>query len=286
MGENRETPSQPSWRPPSDMLVYRGGTWVTGSASPVSYPDWGNDFCSQVEETSFWFRHRTACILESVRQFPPGGTLFDIGGGNGLVASALQAAGTGVALVEPGSGARNAVRRGIVRVVESTFEDARFHPQSLPAAGAFDVVEHTRDDLGFLAGIRNGLVPGGRLYCTVPALPVLWSSEDVRAGHFRRYTRSTLVGTLRMAGFDVEFASYFFSWLGLPVFFRRAVPYWFGRKAGIGTSGADPGEHRLPAALSAMVDRVDAWELGRIRAKRPIPHGTSLLCVARAGNVP
>ena len=63
MGENRETPSQPSWRPPSDKLVLRDGAWVTGSASPVSYPDWGNDFCDQVEETSFWFRHRTACIL-------------------------------------------------------------------------------------------------------------------------------------------------------------------------------------------------------------------------------
>src|SRR5215469_6207251 len=94
------------------------GTWRCKSASPVSYPDWGNDACFQVEDVSFWFRHRNACILEVMKQFPPSGIVFDVGGGNGFVAKGMQDAGFEVVLLEPGpKGARNAQRRGIQNVV-------------------------------------------------------------------------------------------------------------------------------------------------------------------------
>ena len=133
-----------------------------------------------------------ACIHAVIRLFPPAGTLYDIGGGNGFVALKLQSAGMDVALVEPGAGARNAFRRGVRNVIQATMEDARFHPHSLPAAAAFDVIEHIADDVAFLRGIRERLVAGGRFYCTVPAIPALWSEDDVHAGHFRRYNRRTL----------------------------------------------------------------------------------------------
>src|SRR5215472_4657968 len=90
------------------------GTWVSDKVSCVSYPEAGNEICFQLEEDSFWFRHRNACLGTVVQRYPPGGTFLDIGGGNGYVALALQALGIEVALVEPGLvGARNAVRRGV-----------------------------------------------------------------------------------------------------------------------------------------------------------------------------
>lgn len=273
-----------TWKPPSDFLQLQGDLWRSSSVSPVFYPEAGNEACFQVEDSSYWFRHRMDCLLAAVRHFPPAGTLYDIGGGNGYIALALQSAGVQVALVEPGPGARNALRRGVRHVIQATMEDARFHLHSLPAAGAFDVVEHIADDKAFLLGIHERLAPGGRFYCTVPALPALWSEDDIHAGHFRRYTRRSLCAALAGAGFTVEFATYFFAWLTLPVLAFRALPsqLHLTKRAGIGSPATIRSDHRLPTRLAGLVGHTQAWELDRLHALRPISFGSSLLCVARA----
>ncbi|MBL9180384.1 MAG: class I SAM-dependent methyltransferase [Verrucomicrobiaceae bacterium] len=214
-----------TWVPPSELLFQCEGIWRPRSVSKVSYPDDGNEACYQVEEDSYWFHHRNACILEALQKFPPTGTLYDIGGGNGFVALGMQKAGFDVVLVEPGSGAMNAAKRGLQRVIWATLDDAGLHDGAVPAAAAFDVVEHIEDDISFVKTIRRTLKPGGRFYCTVPASGFLWSGEDTRAGHFRRYNRATLADVMGAAGFEVEFISSFFSWLTVPVFFLRALPW-------------------------------------------------------------
>ena len=80
---------------PPDGLEYRNGVWftMTSSENALSYPSEGNDECFRVEDSSYWFGHRNTCIVELVRQFPPNGLIFDIGGGNGFVAKGLEEAG-------------------------------------------------------------------------------------------------------------------------------------------------------------------------------------------------
>jgi len=276
-------PSIP-WQPPSDLLEDRQGVWHPKSISAVSYPVDGNDLCFQLEDSSWWFAHRNACLLEMVRQFPPSGQLYDIGGGNGFVAAALQQAGHQVALVEPGPGALNARRRGVQDVVRSTLADAGFHQGSLPAAGAFDVVEHIADDSAFLSSVRQLLQPGGRFYCTVPAWNPLWSDDDVRAGHFRRYGRQSLTEVLQKAGFGVEFMTGLFSWLTLPVLLLRTLPSRLkvSKVLSPGTAITIHSDHRLPRALTGMVRAIHHWELSQLKRTKSLPVGTSLLCVARA----
>lgn len=278
-----KSPTPTLWRPPSDKLELKAGVWVAGSTTPVSYPADANDLCLQVEENSYWFRHRMDCIQVVIRLFPPAGLLYDIGGGNGFVASTLQTAGMEVALVEPGKGAHNALRRGIRHIVQATLADAGFRPHSLPSVGAFDVVEHIADDVAFLRVIREKLTPGGRFYCTVPANHALWSDEDIHAGHFRRYSRLTLSSTLYRAGFQIEFISPIFAWLAAPVYLCRALPFRLGlrKRPTRDTLAAMQADHRLPPALSPLISRLHAWEHSRLRERYPLPFGTSLLCVAR-----
>lgn len=272
-----------NWTPPSARLALRDGKWQPAAVSAVSYPASGNDTCFQIEDASYWFQHRNRCLTSLMLQFPPTGTIFDIGGGNGLVAAALQSAGFSVALLEPGPGAVNAVRRGVRNVIQATLADAGFRAHTLPAAGVFDVIEHVSDDHNFLCSIRENLAPGGRLYCTVPAYQALWSEEDNHAGHFRRYDRSSLISVMERAGFDVEFVTYFFSWLVSPVFVFRTLPTALRLKnrQRVGSLSAAQSEHHLPTSVSGLIGRVHAWELDRIVAQRPVPFGTSLLCVAR-----
>ena len=261
------------------------GLWVSDASTPVSFPEDAHAGCYTLEDDSFWFAHRNAILLEALRAFPPAGALFDVGGGNGYVTQTLIAAGFEAVLVEPGEvGVRNALRRGIAPIVQATLETARFAPGSLPAIGLFDVLEHVQDDSEFLASAGRVLRPGGRLYVAVPALEWLWSDADAGCGHFRRYRRSQLVTALERARFHVEYSTYFFSQLVLPVLFGRALPSWLRRTAPkLTLQQRAEREHRPHSAwVHALLRRATAFECARIRARRALPLGSSCLAVACA----
>jgi SAM-dependent methyltransferase len=267
---------------PSRSLVRADGLYRPRSVGEVSYPTDGNDACLQVEDGSYWFRHRNACILATIRRYPPAGALYDVGGGNGFVSLALQAAGHSVVLVEPGSGAVNGLRRGVETVVQSTLADAEFDPDSIDAIGIFDVVEHVQHDVAFLTMIRNVLKPQGLVYCAVPALTWLWSDEDVRAGHYSRYMARSLANAMRAAGLRVEFVSSFFTWLILPVLAFRSIPSLVNSRRRTPDGHASlKADHSLSQLLNRVVQRAHAWELARIAGGRGIRLGTSPICVAR-----
>jgi SAM-dependent methyltransferase len=247
----------------------------------TSYPEGGHATCFQVEDDSFWFRHRNECISALVRCFGVSGKFVDIGGGNGFVARRLADDGHDVALVEPGAeGARNAREfRGIKQVIQGTLAGAMTELRSVVAAGAFDVVEHIEDDRGFVGQIADLLPDGGMFYSTVPAHAWLWSMADDEAGHFRRYTLASYQALLS-EHFDVQFASYFFGPLVAPIAIFRSLPYRLGRRGGAtenvarehGTSGG-----LATKAMTAMLEH----EVSRIGALRPMRFGASLIVAAR-----
>jgi SAM-dependent methyltransferase len=258
------------------------GWWKAPMVADVSYPEEGNAVYFAVEDSSFWFRHRNRCILEAIKLFPPAGAFFDVGGGNGYVARGLQDAGLEVVLVEPGiAGVRNALKREIRHVVHGTLEDAGVRPGTLPAVGLFDVVEHISGDLEFLNAIRRLLVPGGRVYITVPAYQWLWSDEDVSAGHSRRYTIPALSRVLEQAGYGVEMATYFFGFLPLPILLRRVLPYRVGIASKNVSEAAVRSDHEPGRGGRALMDTLTRRELAKIAHRRPIRMGGSCLAVAR-----
>lgn len=258
------------------------GIWYGARQGDISYPDDGNTACYQVEDTSYWFLHRNECIAAVVKRYPPPGTIFDVGGGNGVVSKKLLNAGFGTALVEPGpSGARNALERGVDPVVCARLEDVGFTPGSLPAVGVFDVVEHIGDDHLFLLGVRKLLAPGGMLYVTVPAFGWLWSSEDDLAGHFRRYTDRTLRRLLTATGFEVVYSGYLFSMLPLPILLLRSIPARVGLRTGVDKERVQT-EHTLPKGpLGRMFARAMSWEQRLVAGGRRVPIGSSCIAVAR-----
>jgi 2-polyprenyl-3-methyl-5-hydroxy-6-metoxy-1,4-benzoquinol methylase len=259
------------------------GIWVAGRRTPVSYPEEGSRRFLEIEEDSFWFQHRNTCILAAAGAFPPDGAVFDVGGGNGVVSLALRRAGIEVVLVEPGpEGARNARARGIENVICCTLEDAEVRPRALPAVGLFDVVEHVDDDVGFMREIAQLLMPGGRAYLTCPAYKFLWSVEDEYARHCRRYTRRSLAAMLQSAGFSLEYCTYVFSLLPVPIFLLRTIPSWLGLRT-VASRHQEAREHRrLPGPLAHPLNGLLALERGAIRRRIALPFGGSCLAVARA----
>jgi SAM-dependent methyltransferase len=257
------------------------GIWVSRTQAEISYPEEGNDHCLALEEDSFWFEHRNRCIVSLVSRFTPPGTLFDVGGGNGYVAAGLLRSGFQTALVEPGwQGITNARRRGVQTLVCSTLERAGFLPASLPAVGLFDVLEHISTQDNFLKTIYDLLVPGGRIYLTVPAFQSLWSTEDDYAGHYRRYTLQTLSAALVQAGFRVEYASYMFFMLPLPIWLFRALPTRLGISKQNDWDRYQQEHSQRSGIAGRVLDWLLAWELAQIRSGKRIWIGGSCLAAA------
>ncbi len=266
----------------SNNLEFKDGIWYSKNRSDVSYPDTGNDFCFQMEENSFWFKHRNNCIVEILRNFPPGNEIFDIGGGNGFVATYLEKNGFKTVLVDPGSGGvKNAIKRKLANIICSTLEDAGFKQESISAVGLFDVLEHIREDVNFLGEIQKILMNNGMLYLTVPAYSFLWSEEDNLSGHFRRYSKKTISGLLQSAGFKIEYYSFFFFPLPIPILFFRVIPYKLGliKKESLieNMKKAHQPENKY---IKNFVEKYLKLELGWIKAKKKISFGGSILIAA------
>ena len=267
----------------ADGLIEKEGIFYAATQSNISYPGDGNDFCYQLESNSFWFKHRNNCIVECVKKYTPRNIFFDIGGGNGFVAKALEENGISTVLVEPGiSGCLNAKKYGLPNIIHATLEDAAFKNNSIPAIGLFDVVEHIEKDGEFLRSVFSILKNDGYVFITVPAYKFLWSEEDVEAGHFRRYTTKTLEAKLKEAGFGIIFSTYIFSVLPIPIFFARTLP----NKFGLGKNKIKDESHRKDhefkkGMLNNFLNKIWRSEVNKIRKGISIPFGGSCLIVAK-----
>jgi hypothetical protein len=116
----------------------------------------------------------------------------------------------------------------------------------------------------------------------VPAFAALWSSEDELVGHHRRYRVRPLGDQLRAAGFSVDYATYVFSPLVLPLFLLRTVPSRLGRRQTLDAARTkaelEPASSVIVGAVTTMLDR----EVVLVRRGHRIPAGTSCLIAATA----
>lgn len=93
-------------------------------------------------------------------------------------------------------------------------ELAAFHPDSCVC---LNVLEHIQDDTGALRAMASLLTRGGVIVLLVPAFQALYGPIDRNLGHYRRYSRRSLVRLAEAAGLRVRKAHYmnflgFFAW--------------------------------------------------------------------------
>jgi SAM-dependent methyltransferase len=219
------------------------------------------DLFDVIDHAERYNRH----LLEEVLAFAGGArAVLDFGSGTGRLAKALAERGFDVTGVEPDPALRaRLAAAGIASVAAlDRLADRRFD-----YAVSVNVLEHCADDAGIVKQLHARLAPGGRCLVYVPAFPLLWTANDVRVGHQRRYRRTGLVRLFREAGFAVADVRYVDS-LG----FFAALAYRFvGRADG----AIDARSVRLYDALlfpvSRLLDRALHPVIGKnllIRAER------------------
>lgn len=259
------------------------GIYHSLSKKKISYPKDGNQLCYQVEDTSFWFRHRNNVISEGIKKYNKENIFFDVGGGNGFVSKRLQDDGLNTCLIEPGvSGSKNAKDRGVHNVICSTIQESGLDEKSIYSIGLFDVVEHIKEDKQFLNDINTYLKDEGYLYITVPAYDLLWSQEDVDAGHFRRYTIPSITKILNDSGFKIEYSTYIFSILIIPIFlFRVLFKKLMNRKNENKIDKAKADHEVKNTVLQKLLETVFTFELFFIKRAIKIPFGGSCFIICK-----
>lgn len=263
--------------------IYKGtdGVWTSSTCSEVSFPTDTQSDLATIEEKSYWFAHRNNIIADVIDLFPPMGPIFDVGGGNGFVARGLIARGYDAVVIEPGYLGTVTCSLRDVPVVRAAFQDIVPPKERTSAIGLFDVLEHIEDDNAALFRLNQTLIPSGMLYVAVPAYQSLWSQEDIDGGHFRRYSVSGLRKKLHRAGFSVEFETYFFASLVLPIFFLRTLPTKLGRRSHVNMEQT-AAEHSLPkGTIGHWLSGSFLKEQRLIRSGRSVSYGTSCIVAAR-----
>jgi len=237
----------------------------------------------RAEIAHWWFRARRrilATVLEELAQ-PSGLDITDMGCGTGGMLEMLTRFGR-VTGVDASPAAREyCARRGFPGVLSPTQWNGMQDRYDLITA--FDVVEHVEDDVGFLAGLRGRLRPGGAVLVTVPSYPFLWSVFDEMNHHQRRYTRSSLARSLAGSGLRVDRISYFNTLLFPAVAVSRSMERLTGR------SLRTPEERDRAIArwfrvgpMNGILEGLFAFERHWLR-RADLPLGSSILALAREG---
>lgn len=127
---------------------------------------------------------------------------------------------------------------------------------SIPPASTvllMDVIEHVRDDDGFLRNLSRSVAHGGHLVITVPTEPHEWRWDDEFYGHYRRYRREEMRALLERNGFRVV-SEWDCSW---PLFWlmRRVYTRLFEKPLEAGES---------PEERTRKSTQQSAWDYSRV----------------------
>lgn len=237
---------------------------------------------AHAEGRHWWFAARRRIIKRMLHRLdlPADARILEIGCGSGGNLAMLGELGE-LEAIELDDTARTVARsRSTIAVRKGSL------PDGMPDFTApfdlilmLDVLEHIEQDEPSLDRLIGLLNPGGQLMLTVPAFPFVWSAHDVLHHHFRRYRRGSLRRMLERAGFTVDYASYFNTFLFPLVAGVRLL----GRLIGEGDPQA---ALNMPAApINLALREIFAAEQWVMRAL-PLPFGVSLMVVARKPDTP
>lgn len=233
---------------------------------------------AQVDDDHFWFVARNEVIEAAISSIPvERPKVLEIGCGNGNVLRRIDQGErmvVGMDLFHEGLAvARQRVKTALV---QGDAGRPPFRP-IFDIVGLFDVLEHLEEDTGAIRSAKQMLAPGGRILVTVPAHMSLWSYADEVAHHVRRYSEEELTLKLKEAGFEIEFSTPFMSPL-LPLAWAVRHAQSLRRR---GNAAKMSAELAPPQVLNAVLRRILAFESRRVKRRRRIGFGMSLLAIGR-----
>jgi SAM-dependent methyltransferase len=227
------------------------------------------------EDRHWWFRGRAAVVEALLARTPLVGEprILDAGCGTGGNLLRYSQLGTATGIDPSPEAVRFCRERGLELVEQAGVEELPFADESFDLIVATDVLEHVAAEHEALRELWRVASPGGALLLTVPAYMWMWSAEDEKLHHKRRYTRRRLREAVERAGWDPRRATYFNSLLLPAIALARLAP----RRSEDGKTDLERTSPTLDAPLSLPM----RFEARLIRAGLRLPAGVSVGIVCR-----
>ncbi|UYM06531.1 class I SAM-dependent methyltransferase [Solicola gregarius] len=227
---------------------------------------------ASLEQPDYWWYRARRDLLEATlaSYLPESATVLDVGSADGPSVDWMRGPQRRVVTLDllpdgltPGEG------------VCGSLEALPFADAAFDVVAGFDVVEHCESEATALSELARVLTAGGRMLLSVPAYQWAWSDHDVRAGHYRRYTRRRLVDAVERAGLTVDRATYAFGAV-FPLFLAERGVRRVRRQLGKASN----------ARLTQVSPTMDRVLMGLSRAERSVlastnvPFGSSVFLAA------
>ena len=238
---------------------------------------------AELEAGNFWFRSRNRLLSWALgRFFPQAQKFLEIGCGTGFVLQGLRQefphlwlAGSDIFPSALGFARKRLPDAFLFQM------DARCMPfyQEFDVVGAFDVVEHIKEDELVLEQMFQVVKPGGGILVTVPQHRFLWSAVDDYSHHQRRYSRRELTEKVRRASFSIVHITSFVTVLLPLMMASRALRRRFSKNYHM------LAEFRIGSGTNWLLERALTLERAILRTGISLPAGGSLLLVAKRPSI-
>lgn len=179
------------------------------------------DILYNEEVTHWWYRVRREIVfslLSSIATKKKGLLrILEVGCGTGELLKEIDCLGSVRGIDISPRAIEFCKERGLTNAAVGDVAQIPFPEESFDVVIALDVLEHLENDSEGCNELIRVLAPGGVAIVAVPAFMFLWGITDVVSHHFRRYTRKQIAVCMREAGFTIERATYFNTFLFLPI---------------------------------------------------------------------
>ncbi len=202
-----------------------------------------SELTRQVEITSLAVNYYRWLIEEIVKHC--GGIVFEVGSGTGIIAEGISRSGKRVIANEVDVAMCRHLRERFkgnenIMVVEGDVVGNLSECLKLKDAGIdtvlmVNVLEHFKDDIRVLTNVKEVFNGSGRLILYVPAYEFLYSPFDRVLGHYRRYSKRSLMRVIELAGYRVRL---------IKAMHLTGIPGWFLYKV-IGVRSHNPAFMKL-----------------------------------------
>lgn len=238
-----------------------------------------------LEETHWWFIGKRKIIFSILDKFyreKRDLKILDVGCGTGIMLTHLKKYGDVTGVDDSAIALSLCKKRGHSQLFEAPVTQLPFGEETFDIVTCFDILSHQRvkDDLQALRELYRVLKKGGRIITSDPAYNFLWSGMDVSEGVRERYTKKDLTEKMEDAGFRIERATYWNTFLFPLIFTIRMIKNLI---LGKNKSSSDLG--RVPLLLNkllTLVLKLEAYLLRRI----DLSFGVSVLCVGEKPKIP